>query len=156
MCHYCGCHDMPLIRDYVAEHERVTGLADDIVRAIDRDDLEQARIAMSRMAGELESHWQGEENGIFAVMASQAEYADHIVPLVSEHRELAELLASADVSDPVDQQRIRDAVPELREHISKEEDGLFPASLTALTGSDWDAAIAAWHAAHPGKSLISD
>ena len=144
MCHYCGCRDMPLIRDYVAEHERVTGLADYIVRAIDRDDLEQARIAMSRMAGELESHWQGEENGIFAVMASQAEYADHIVPLVSEHRELAELLASADVSDPVDQ------------HISKEEDGLFPASLTALTCSDWDAAIAAWHAAHPGKSLISD
>jgi hypothetical protein len=27
MCHYCGCREMPLIRDYVAEHERATDLA---------------------------------------------------------------------------------------------------------------------------------
>lgn len=156
MCHYCGCRDMPLLRDYIAEHESVTALAYGVVRAIDGGDLDEAQSGISRMASELQSHWQGEENGIFAVMVGEAEYADHIVPLVSEHRELADLLANADVSDPVDQQRIRDAVPELREHISKEEDGLFPASLTSLKGSDWDTAIAAWHAAHPGKRLINE
>lgn len=156
MCNYCGCRDMPLLRDYIAEHESVISRAEDIVRAIDRGNLDEAQKSLSRMAEELQSHWEGEENGIFAVMVGEAEYADHIVPLVAEHRELANLLAQADLSDPVDQQRIRDAVPELREHISKEEDGLFPSSLTALNGSDWDTAIAAWHAAHPGESLLSD
>jgi hypothetical protein len=33
VCHYCGCRQMPLIRDYVAEHERATELGADAVRA---------------------------------------------------------------------------------------------------------------------------
>jgi len=89
-------------------------------------------------------------------MQREQEYAEYIAPLVSEHRELAALLATADVADPVDQQRIRAAVAELLEHISKEEDGLFPASLTALTGRDWDESMTAWAEAHPGETLISD
>ncbi len=46
------------------------------------------------------------------------------------------------------------AVFDLYEHISKEEDGLFPASLTALGGDEWDAAMDAWHEAHPGRRMI--
>ena len=42
----------------------------------------------------------------------------------------------------------------LHHHIAKEEDGLFPASLTALDGDEWDAAMAGWRAAHPGKTMI--
>ena len=44
---------------------------------------------------------------------------------------------------------------DLYEHISKEEDGLFPASLTSLSGDEWDASINAWHAAHPGRRMIA-
>ncbi|MEU9191852.1 hypothetical protein [Streptomyces hundungensis] len=40
-------------------------------------------------------------------------------------------------------------VAELHEHIAREEDGLFPASLTALSGDEWDRSMAAWRAAHP-------
>ncbi|AYG79405.1 hypothetical protein DWB77_01519 [Streptomyces hundungensis] len=40
-------------------------------------------------------------------------------------------------------------VGELHEHIAREEDGLFPASLTALSGDEWDRSMAAWRAAHP-------
>ena len=43
---------------------------------------------------------------------------------------------------------------DLYEHISKEEDGLFPASLTSLSGDEWDAAMDAWHEAHPGTRMI--
>lgn len=32
MCHYCGCRDMPLLRDYIAEHERVINLGGAAVR----------------------------------------------------------------------------------------------------------------------------
>lgn len=156
MCHYCGCRQMPLIRDYIAEHERVTDLGGDAVRAIDHGDLDKARRCITQMAVELSSHWQGEEKGLFRVMQREQEYADYIAPLVVEHRQLAELLATLDVADPEDQQRLRVAVAELLEHISREEDGLFPTSLTALTGRDWDDSIAAWQDAHPGQTLMSD
>lgn len=156
MCHYCGCRQMSLIRDYIAEHERATDLGGDAVRAIDSGDLATARRYLAQMAAELTTHWRGEEEGIFRVMGRDPAYADYIAPLVAEHRQLAKLLGSADVADPADQERIRAALPELLEHISKEEDGLFPASLTTLTGADWDISIEAWHTAHPGEALIAD
>jgi iron-sulfur cluster repair protein YtfE (RIC family) len=148
---------MPLIRDYVAEHERATGHGDEAVRAADHGDLDAARGHLEAMATELSSHWQGEESGIFRAMAAQEDqYAEYVAPLVREHRELAELLATVDLADPTDQQRLRVALVELAEHISREEDGLFPASLTALGGPEWDAAIAAWQKAHPDGTMIPD
>ena len=33
MCHYRGCRDMPLIRDFIAEHEQALDCADHVVRA---------------------------------------------------------------------------------------------------------------------------
>jgi iron-sulfur cluster repair protein YtfE (RIC family) len=143
---------MPLIRDYVAEHERATTLAGDAVRALDRGDLATARKLLVELHTELSSHWQGEENGLFTVMSTEPEYAAYIEPLVADHRELSALLTSVDLTDKADQRRLRVAVAELDEHISKEEDGLFPAALIALGGADWDAAMAAWADAHPGQT----
>lgn len=156
MCHYCGCRDMPLLRDYIAEHERATNLGGDAVRALDRGDHEGARSLLAAMGEELRSHWRGEEEGLFAVMGRDELYAEHIGPLVREHRELEALLESADLADAGDRDTVRKAVFDLHEHIAKEEDGLFPASLTALSGEEWDAAIAAWERAHPGRELIGD
>jgi iron-sulfur cluster repair protein YtfE (RIC family) len=145
-----------LIRDYISEHERVTDLGGNVVRALDVGDLENAQHCLQEMAVRLSAHWQGEENGIFRVMQREGEFAGYISPLVEEHRELAELLATVDVADAFDQERIRRAVTDLDEHISKEEDGLFPASLSALSGRDWDEALAAWHDAHPGAEMMRD
>lgn len=156
MCHYCGCRDMPLLRDYVAEHERVVNLGGAAVRALDRGDRGRAGELLAAMGEELASHWQGEENGLFTAMRRDELYSQHIAPLIREHRELATLLQSADLSHPDDQNRVRQAVDDLHEHIAKEEDGLFPASLTALGGEDWDAAMAAWQQAHPDRHLIAD
>ena len=52
---------MPLLRDYIAEHERATNFGGEAVRAIDRGDLRRARYLLGEMATELASHWQGEE-----------------------------------------------------------------------------------------------
>ncbi|MFG2790048.1 hypothetical protein [Streptomyces sp. NPDC048419] len=79
MCHYCGCREIPLIKEFVAEHERVTDAAGDALRApVGGDlprarepadgDLPRAREPVGVMARELESHWRGKENGLFAVM----------------------------------------------------------------------------------------
>jgi hypothetical protein len=58
---------MPLLRDYIAEHERATNFGGEAVRAIDRGDLGHARHLLGEMATELASHWQGEETGLFRV-----------------------------------------------------------------------------------------
>ena len=135
MCHYCGCREIPLLRDYIAEHERATNFGGEAVRAIDRGDLARARHLLGEMATELASHWQGEETGLFRVMAREELFAEHIAPLIGEHRDLAELLATVDIGKPDGQQAIRTAMSDLYEHISKEEDGLFPASLTSLAAT---------------------
>jgi hypothetical protein len=71
---------------------------------------------------------------------------------VEEHLELERLLDHLDISKPSDQQALRTARAELSEHISKEEDGHFPASLTALDGDGWNASMRARQEAHPGAA----
>ena len=155
MCHYCGCREMPLLRDYIAEHERATNFGGEAVRAIDRGDLGRARHLLAEMATELAAHWQGEETGLFRVMAREEMFAEHIAPLIREHRELAELLATVDILEPEGQQAIRDrGVPTSTSTSARKRTGSYPASLTALGGDEWDAAMDAWHEAHPGTRMI--
>lgn len=153
MCHYCGCREIPLIKEFIAEHEAVTDAAGDALRALDSGNRARAQTLVADMTAVLLAHWKGEEDGLFAVMEQDPEYAGYIEALVREHRELAAFLSRADLTDPADVAALRAAVEELHHHIAKEEDGLFPASLTALTGEDWDLSIAAWRTAHPGGDL---
>lgn len=145
---------MPLIRDYIDEHAYVLNLGRGAVRAIDRGDLPAARELLTSMAAELESHFKGEEDGLFTVMVTDELFAEHIAPLIREHRELEELLATVGVADAEGQRAIREAVEHLFDHTRKEEDGIFPAALTSLDGDQWDAAIQAWHDAHPGREML--
>lgn len=157
VCHYCGCRQVPLLRDYIAEHARATDAGDSCLRAVARGDLDAARRHLGLMAAELRAHWEGEENGVFTVMAAREEmYADYVAPLVEEHRELDALLSRIDLTVAADVAELRNAVHELHEHISKEEDSLFPAALIELSGDDWDVSMDAWSRAHPGQELIAD
>ena len=109
---------MPLLRDYIAEHERAVDHGREAVRALDHDHLDEARRRLAVMFDELRAHWQGEENGLFAVMHADELYAEHIDPLIAEHRELAAFLEVADVTDPADQARVRAEVEALYAHIA--------------------------------------
>ncbi|MYW12108.1 hemerythrin domain-containing protein [Streptomyces sp. SID2563] len=153
MCHYCGCREIPLIKEFIAEHESVTDTAGAALRALDDGDRALVPDLVARMERELVAHWQGEERGLFAVMSADPEYAGYIAALVREHRELGAFLRGIDLSSAEDIARLREAVVELHHHIAKEEDGLFPASLTALTGDEWDRAMRAWREAHPAQGL---
>ena len=157
MCHYCGCRQIPLIRDYIAEHDQVIDLGGRAMRALGHSDVEAATTLVAQMRTELRSHWQGEENGVFAVMVAQDQmYADYVEPLIQEHRELEDFLATIDLTREDHRARLRREMDDLGEHITREEDGLFPATLVSLSGPEWDLAINAWQAAHPGEHLIED
>ena len=156
MCHYCGCRQIPLIRDYIAEHEHVLDLGERALEEMGRGALDDAQATVDQMRADLRSHWQGEEDGVFALMRGDELYRQHIDPLIAEHRELDELLRTMDVRDEHQLAVLQEQVAELRVHISKEEDGLFPVTLVEFNGPEWDAAIAAWERAHPGRTLSYD
>lgn len=157
MCHYCGCRHVPLIRDYIAEHELVVELGRRALHEAGTRRLDEAAALVERMRRELASHWRGEERGVFTVMAEADDlYADYVVPLVDEHRELAAFLEEVDLTVEEHRHRLAREMDDLLEHISREEDGLFPATLVTLSGPAWDRAIDAWHEAHPGRSMIAD
>ncbi|WP_299541220.1 hemerythrin domain-containing protein [uncultured Streptomyces sp.] len=153
MCHYCGCRDIPLIKDFIAEHERALHAAEEALRALERKDPDRAHAWIATMEAELEAHWQGEEEGLFLVMRGDPEYAAYIDVLEREHIELAALLPRLDFRREEDVEAFRAAVQELYDHISREENGLFPASLTALSGDDWNTSMDAWRRAHPRETL---
>ncbi|MCX4649987.1 hypothetical protein [Streptomyces sp. NBC_01446] len=56
MCHYCGCREIPLIKEFIAEHEKVTDAAGDAVRALERGDTAAARELTEVMSRELATH----------------------------------------------------------------------------------------------------
>jgi len=153
MCHYCGCRQIPLIRDFIAEHELVLELGERALEQAGHGAFEQAGATVETMRAELRSHWQGEEEGVFALMRTDELYRQHIDPLVDEHRELGALLARLDLGSADDRDLLRHEMTDLRLHISKEEDGIFPVTLVEFSGPEWDAAIAAWERAHPGRTV---
>ena len=70
------------------------------------------------------------------------EFPEQIAALEAEHRRIEAVLAEADgpfLTDPGWPDRLIDTLDLLREHILKEQDGVFPAALAALATEDWEA-----------------
>jgi hemerythrin-like domain-containing protein len=140
MCEYCGCQSLAAIDELTREHETVVKLVGD-VRSADRDGAIPRMAEVARqIAAVLEPHTQVEEQGLFPAMA--AEFPDHIAALEDEHRRIDAVLAEAATTVPADPgwpKRLMEAMALLREHILKEQDGVFPAALAALSTEEWEA-----------------
>jgi hypothetical protein len=84
-------------------------------------------------------HTQVEERGLFPELA--ADFPDHVEALHGEHRRIETVLAEAATGVPADPtwpQRLTAALHLLRDHVLKEQDGVFPAALTTLDGDAWE------------------
>jgi hypothetical protein len=80
-----------------------------------------------------------EEEGLFPELAD--EYPDHVVALRAEHREIERVLAEGVDGAPTDPTwpgRLEKIAFLLREHILREQDGVFPAALSTLDGDQWE------------------
>ena len=149
MCEYCGCQEIAVIGELTEEHEAVVAEIA-AVRVLVREGRLDAVGAAARRIGEiLGPHTAVEEGGLFPLMA--VEFPDHIEALEREHRVVEGVLAEAAGAAPADPawcDRLLAALELLREHILKEQDGLFPASLAVLDSEGWER-VESIRAAHP-------
>lgn len=134
MCSYCGCESVEVIGRFMAEHVEIVNANGDLRRAVERGAGPQVRAAADRLAALLTPHTRAEEVGLFSVLSRDEEFTEHVARLCAEHTDLdARLLDIAEGrwDDMAGFERA------LRDHIDREENGLFPAAAIAFAGPEW-------------------
>ena len=138
MCEYCGCQQIATIAELYREHEAAVTLIGGIQNALP-DRPQDVVTACQEILAILAPHTVVEEEGLFPEMSG--EFPDHIEALRSEHREIEKVLGEAAdgfPDDPTWPDRLLGVLFMLREHILKEQDGVFPAALIALDPDQWE------------------
>ncbi len=139
MCEYCGCQEIAVIADLTREHDEVVSLISQVQRSMADQRHDDVAASCQKISAILAPHTVVEEQGLFPEMA--AEFPAHIEVLRSEHREIENVLDAATgggPDDPTWPERLSGALHLLREHILKEQDGVFPAALVALDPDQWE------------------
>ena len=134
MCSYCGCDSIEVIGRFMAEHVEIINANGKLRAAVASGDVASLMSARAVVAGLLWPHTVAEEAGLFRVMARDEVYAAHIATLCGEHETLATLLADLSPGATDSMARFENL---LRDHIDKEDNGLFPAAAIALGGPEW-------------------
>ena len=139
MCEYCGCQQIATIAELYREHDGVVTITGQIHSSLAAQRLEDVAAGCRQILAILAPHTVVEEEGLFPEMSQ--EFPDHIDALRSEHREIEKVLGEATDSvpdDPTWPDRLVGVLFLLREHILKEQDGVFPAALVALDSDQWE------------------
>jgi hypothetical protein len=134
VCSYCGCDSIEVIGRFMAEHVEIINANGQLRAAVHSGDAEALEAAGSVVSGLLWPHTVAEEVGLFQVMARDEAYASHIASLCAEHESLGLHLAAITPGDRAAMELFEN---ELRDHIDKEDNGLFPAAAIALGGPEW-------------------
>ncbi|WP_082589933.1 hemerythrin domain-containing protein [Phycicoccus sp. Soil748] len=153
MCEYCGCQDIAAIAELTREHDAVVAEIAHVRVAVREGDVDGAAVVARRISAILRPHTAVEEHGLFPHLAH--DFPGHIAVLQREHSEIETVLAEA--ASPTSPgpgwlPRLLEAMERLRDHILKEQDGLFPASLSVLDESGWASVEAARALAGSGLS----
>lgn len=135
MCSYCGCNAITTIGRLMDEHVEVINSTGMLRRACEARDADAVRAWAAKVAGQLTPHTDAEEVGLFAVMKEWDEFTEYITSLCGEHVTLDALLARVADGDFDAVTAFENA---LRQHIDREDNGLFPAAAVALSGPDWE------------------
>jgi len=140
MCEYCGCQEIETIAELYREHDDVVTVISRIPAALAAQRLDEVADGCRQILATLAPHTVVEEEGLFPEMTG--EFPDHIASLRSEHREIEKVLGEAADGVPDDPAGLPDRLVAvlflLREHILKEQDGVFPAALIALNSDQWE------------------
>lgn len=134
MCSYCGCRALTEIADLTAQHEEIINATSPLRRAAETQDHESIKAHVTSIIALLNPHTSQEELGIFAELRKREEFTEHVEALCAEHVHLHALFTR--VADG-ELGLANQAIAALREHIEKEENGLFPAAAVELEGPIW-------------------
>jgi hemerythrin-like domain-containing protein len=141
VCEYCGCQSLASIDELTREHDEVVRLISHLRPAHQDGDVARMARTAREIATVLGPHTQVEEHGLFPAMAG--DFPEQIAALEAEHRRIeAVLVEAADGGTPPDPlwpDRLLEAMAMLRDHILKEQDGVFPAALANLSTEEWEA-----------------
>lgn len=135
MCSYCGCESIEVVGRFMAEHVDIVNATTELRHACADGDGPRVVRAVDGIELLLHPHTTSEEVGLFAVLRRQEEFTEHVDSLCSEHTALDEQLVRIRNGEHA---LVATFLTELRAHIDKEENGLFPASAIALSGAEWD------------------
>src|SRR5665647_2859603 len=139
MCEDCGCQQIATIAELYREHNAVVELVGRIHGSLRDHAAEDVATSCREILNILAPHTVVEEEGLFPEMTD--EFPDHIRVLRSEHREIEKVLGEAEdgvPDDPTWPDRLVAILHLLRDHILKEQDGVFPAALVALDSEQWE------------------
>lgn len=131
---------MTAINDLTREHDMVVTLIGEVRAAHALTDTARMAELARQITSVLEPHTHVEERGLFPVLA--ADFPDQVTALQVEHRHIEAVLGEAADGAPADPAwpaRLVETLDMLRDHILKEQDGVFPAALANLNPEDWDA-----------------
>ena len=143
MCEYCGCQALATIDELTREHDLVVNMIGEARAAHAVSDTARMAGLARQIAAILGPHTEVEERGLFPALT--ADFPDHVAGLKAEHRRVEAALGEAAAGTPDDPAwpaRFAEALTLLREHVLKEQDGVFPAALATLGAADWEAAEA--------------
>ena len=135
MCSYCGCESIEVIGRFMAEHVEIINASGVLRRACERRDGAAVVAAADDLGLLLDPHTGAEEVGLFAVLAEDEEFTEHVHRLCAEHIALDAALATIRAGDHGSDPAFDLA---LRHHIDREENGLFPAAAIAFAGMEWE------------------
>jgi hemerythrin-like domain-containing protein len=133
MCEYCGCQALTAIDELTREHDLVVNLIGAVRDAAAADDPARMAQLARQIAAILGPHTEVEEHGLFPCLVE--DFPEQVAALEAEHRGIEEALRVAAGGDPGG---LLAALDILRDHILKEQDGVFPAALANLRTADWE------------------
>lgn len=117
------------------QHEEVINKLGEVRRAFEKGDDSDCQIHARELALLLAIHNKLEEDGLFEALMPDKEFSESLEKLNLEHDEIDGLIAriiSGEIALTAELEIL------LRNNISNEENGLFPASAVTLDGSVWD------------------
>lgn len=138
MCSYCGCVANTVIAQLMLEHEEIVNALGAVRRAVEGVPGYSVVETAAALQALLTPHTESEERGLFAQMLPDPEFRDHIEGLSVEHREIDERLARVAAGE---HGVFHDFERLLRNHMDKEDNGLFPAAIIALDGEAWERVV---------------
>lgn len=138
MCEYCGCREVPAIGELRDEHHQLLDEVDHVRRALAAGDRAGAASLLETLVAHLERHVGREENGIFAALRRQGDYADEIDDLEGEHRWFDTTVAELDPTSAEFERVLDGLFVALGDHIEREDLGIFPVSVVTLGAEGWD------------------